>query len=305
MATIRLVVLAPVMLALGMLLGACSATGRVADVSSTTAGAVDPMRGGGTVPQEGTRLDQWTVGAARPAIDTDYSLNNTARGAVLFSQPGRPNGLNWDAYRHNEWSFRKSPSSPLLAIYNKQAEKYLAAGSTVVGWTPLPSYEWSWSATVGNRIALYNAARQDYLVSDVHSTPFGQVNWNFHPVSVPPAPTIHEATVTMNAQPPVQGYVPFLGEYGGGVSNTNVLIEVRNPQQHNTPLFFVKPGYSSNQCGQTGATLYLAPGAALSAEQMTLLWGAAEPSLGTKRWFLACAATSDSAVFVNVKYRGD
>lgn len=301
MANIRLVVVASIMLALPVLLGACSSTGRVADVSSTTTGAVDPMRGGGTTPQEGTRLDQWTVGTASPAIDTDYSLNNKARGAVLFSQPGMPEGLNWNASSHKEWSFRKSPSSPLLAIYNKEAQKYLVADNTVVGWTPLPTYEWNWAATVDNRIALYNAVRQDYLISDVHSVPFAQVNWKFHPTSVP---IIHDATVTMTAQPPVQGYVPFLGYYGGGPSNTNVLVEVRNPQQHNTPLFFVKPGYTSNQCGQTGATLYLAPGAALTAAEMTLLWGSAEPSLSTKLAFLACAATNNSSVFVNVKYRG-
>lgn len=302
MANIRLVVLAPVVLALSVLLGACASTGRVADVSSTTTGSVDPMREGGTVPQEGSRLDQWTVGTASPAVDTDYSLSNKARGAVLFSQPGMPNGLNWGAFSHKEWSFRKSLSSHLLAIYNKQAQKYLVASSTVVGWTPLPTYQWSWAATADNRIALYNAVRQDYLISDVHSVPFGQINWKFHPLSAPP---VHDATVTMTAQPPVQGYVPFLGYYGGGPGNTNVLIEVRNPQQHNTPLFFVKPGYSSNQCGQTGATLYLAPGAALTPADMTLLWGSAEPSLSTKLAFLACAATNNNSVFVNVKYRGD
>lgn len=298
MSRIRLDVLAPVMLALAVLAGACSATDRNAHLSSTTRGVEHPPATGGTIPVEGDRLDQWTVNAASPAVGADYSLSNTARGAVLFFAAG-PNGLDWDGYSHKEWSFRKTSSSPFLAIYNKQAGKYLVAGTNVVMWTFAPSYQWSWSATTGNRIALYNAVKQDYLMSDIHSVPFGQVNWKYHPTTLP---TTHDATVTMTAQPPVQGYVPFLGYFGGGPGNNAVLIEVRNPQTYNVPLFFIKPGHSSNECGLAGATLYLAPGAALTEEQMTTLWGSPRPSLSTKRAFLACAATTISSAFVNVKY---
>jgi hypothetical protein len=292
-------VVAPVMLASALFLAACSHPGGGVEGSAGADTALDPMRGGGTVPGEGDRLDQWTVNAIAPAVDTEYSLANSAHGAVLFYATNPNNNLEWDGNSHNEWSFRKTSASQFLAIYNKRADRYLVAGSTVVVWTSVPTYQWSWSDGTGNRIALYNAVKQDYLMSDVHSVPFGQVNWKFHPV---PVPIIHDATVTMTAQPPVQGYVPFLGSFGGGAGNHGDLVEVRNPQQLNVPLFFVMPGHTSNECDQAGATIYLASGAALTPQDMTTLWGAPKPSLGNQLALLACAATNQSTVMVNVKY---
>lgn len=288
-----------------------SAVGRVTGVSSTSSTPeVDPMRGDGPPPSAGTRLDQWSVHVANPETNTDYRLFNSARGAVVsyLARTDVPKSLKWDATGPNEWSFIRSPSSNYLAIYNKTAGKYLVANSSsVVGWAYVAKYEWSWSATVDNRIALFNTTRGDYLVSDVHSVPFGQVNWHTRSIPVPvepeePVSEIKTASVRMNAQQVVQGYVPFLGSYGG-VGNNDTLIEVNNPQAHNVPLFFVKPGYSTSQCAQPAATIPLPPGASLTASQMTTLWGSAAPSLGIKRNFLACAATTHEAVFVNVKYR--
>lgn len=69
------------------------------------------------------------------------------------------------------------------------------------------------------------------------------------------------------------------------------------------PLFFVKPGHSSQDCGTSSAVISLAPGATMAAADMKTLWGSATPSLSQRLAFLACAATQYSTVFVNVEYR--
>jgi hypothetical protein len=64
--------------------------------------------------------------------------------------------------------------------------------------------------------------------------------------------SLHDATVTMTAQPVVQGFVPFLGRFGGGVDFNAVLTKVANPS-NGVPLAFVKPGFSTLHAPQPEA----------------------------------------------------
>ena len=170
-----------------------------------------------------------------------------------------------------------------------------------------PSYEWyllpNGSPAPGTPaeqdFALWNSASHKYLVRQGETwgvslgwSDEGQGSTSNQPV---------DATVTMNSQPPVSGYVPFLGGFGGGPGNTTVLTNVSEPA-NGVPLLFVKPGHSSSDCGNSSDVITLVPGGSLTAAQMQTLWGSATPSLSQRLPFLACAVTQQSVVFVNVQY---
>ena len=105
----------------------------------------------------------------------------------------------------------------------------------------------------------------------------------------------------MTAQPPVQGYVPFLGYFGGGPGNNTVLTKVSNPA-NGVLLFFIKPGHQSSECGDSDAVISSAPDTTMTTSQMQAIWGSAMPSLAQRIPFLACAATQLSSVWVNIQY---
>lgn len=72
-------------------------------------------------------------------------------------------------------------------------------------------------------------------------------------------------------------------------------------------LLFVKPGRRTEECGDPSATLSLAPGATMTADQRKALYGSATPRLPVT--FLACVTTptpqSISLTFVNITYQLD
>jgi hypothetical protein len=168
-----------------------------------------------------------------------------------------------------------------------------------------PAYQWYIvGAPPGNPVdngefALWNSANGAYLIAS-HQTWGVSLDWK-KPVPSSTS-TTHNASVTMTAQPPVEGYVPFLGYFGGGPRNTSVLTQASNSAYGST-LFFVKPGHDSSQCGDPNAVITLQSGATMTAAQVQTLWGSATPSLSQRLPFLACAATNNSSVSVNVRYR--
>lgn len=187
----------------------------------------------------------------------------------------------------------------------RKGEYLVASGSSTskpggVKWIRDKSAAFEWKLEIDpttRRMSLYNTKVGRFL-----GLPNGgSVDWLASGQTSQPAAT-HDATVTMTAEPPVSGFIPFVGYFGGGPGNTAVLTEVRN---HATGpyLSFIKPGHSSSECGNLSAIIQLGPGQALSAAQMTALYGSATPSLANRIAFVACAATNASLVFVNVKYR--
>jgi hypothetical protein len=168
-----------------------------------------------------------------------------------------------------------------------------------------PSYEWHLvgeppgTPIANGSFALWNSATNRYLVAS-HQTWGVSLDWKSDTSTSTGA--IQNASVTMTAQPPVQGYVPFLGYFGGGPGNTSVLTQVSN-SGYGVTLFFIKPGHQSSECGNSSAVITLPPGATMTAAQMQTLYGSATPSLAQRIPFLACAATNHSSVSVNVQYR--
>jgi hypothetical protein len=263
---------------------------------------------------------QWHMVKPKPGtpFNTFNEINNSPFG------PGdRTFGADLEWGRRGDWIVSRKPVGNVrdhrgyvdpteqVALYNTKARRYLNYSSQRFGinldWEKTASYEWKLAFDY-KRFAssLYNVTAGDYLVYGKRS--YGiNLQWLAdrrkaqQQQDANGVGTVHDASVSMTAQPPVSGYVPFLGRYGGGGSKS-VLTKVANPA-NGAALSFVKPGHSSNECGNSDAVIRLAPGQSLTADQMKTIWNAAQPSLAQTLPFLACAATQASTVWVNVQYR--
>lgn len=222
-------------------------------------------------------------------VDLDWSEHSTlwkieAQGGphVMYGQAIalRVWGGGWLTYSNQTWGVDVQLSStPAYQWYVLGAQP----------GTPIDSQDF----------ALWNSAANAYLVMG-HETWGVDLKW--YKPSTGGGSTVHSASVFMIAQPPVQGFVPFLGYFGGGSANHSVLTEISN-SPYGATLFFIKPGHSSSQCGDPNAVITLPPAATMTSTQMQTLYGSATPSLSNTIPFLACAATNNSSVSVNVKYR--
>jgi hypothetical protein len=280
-----------------------------------------------------TEPKQWKIqrasalpGEATAMSDTSYGLSNAAQEGWLSYNPSDASVPHMKGQFIANWQFvkrdaqanvrdhraRTVTSGEKVALFGssrsyttsrgtRKGEYLVASGSSAsnpgnVKWIRDKSAAFEWRLAIDpttRRVSIFNTKVGRFL-----GLPNGGLaGW----VASGPAAT-HDATVTMTADPPVSGFIPFLGQFGGGPGNTSVLIEVRNHATGPT-LSFIKPGHSSSECGNLSAIIQLGPGQALSAAQMTALYGSATPSLANRIPFLACAATNASVVFVNVKYR--
>ncbi|MDO8213964.1 hypothetical protein [Conexibacter sp. CPCC 206217] len=270
-----------------------------------------------------TDPQQWNVGNYAPSYNSPYFLKNMVNKSYV-GYGSRTFGVDlvWRSYS-TQWQFIPKPPAPNVrdhrryaidptanvAIFNSARNQYLVYGHETFGinlqWSRSPSFQWKVNTRRDDSAAsLFNTVANDYVVYGERS--FGiNLMWlkDVQRAANQNAPgSIHDASVRMNAQQVIQGYVPFLGQYGGGAGFNAVLTRVTNPAG-GPPLFFVKPGHSTEQCGDASATTYLAPGTSMTSTQMSTLWGAAQPSLTRTLPFLACAATPYSSVSVNVQYR--
>lgn len=270
-----------------------------------------------------TDAQQWSLGSSAPSVNVGYSFKNLINnGYVRYGKRTWGVDLVWGS-SSSQWSFLPGTGSPNIrdhrrramvpgekvAIYNDSTRRYLVYGHQTFGinltWSSRPSYQWKITTdpSSGNA-SLFNTVANDSVVYG--QRPVGiNLRWlkDVRRTEGQNAPgSLHDATVTMSAQPVVQGYVPFLGFYGGGAGFNAVLTKVSNPS-NGTPLAFVKPGHSTTECGSDAAVTTLAPGKTMTTEQMTTLYGSARPSLTQRIAFLACAGTNGSAVFLNVQYQ--
>ena len=270
-----------------------------------------------------TDAQQWSLGSRAPSVNVGYAFKNLINNSsVRYGTRTWGVDLVWGS-SSSQWSFLPDTGSPNIrdhrrramapgekvAIYNDSTRRYLIYGHQTFGinltWSSRPSYQWKVTTdpATGNT-SLYNTVAGDSVVYG--QRPVGiNLRWlkDVRRTEGQNAPgSLHDATVTMSAQPVVQGYVPFLGFYGGGAGFNAVLTKVSNPS-NGTPLAFVKPGHSTTECGSDSAVTTLAPGKTMTAEQMTTLYGSARPSLTQRIAFLACAGTNGSAVFLNVQYQ--
>ena len=274
------------------------------------------------VASAANKLDpvQWNIGASALKGGSYYTLKNEVNKSTL-GYGSRTFGVNLTWGGDGKWEFlRKStqpnvrdhrtpPPGEPVALYNTSKRQYLVYGSQTWGinltWSKTPSYQWKAEFGASGDMSLFNTSAGDYVVYGERSQGIN-LRWLKDLKKIETqngVGSIHDASVTLTSQPPVSGYIPFYGTYGGGGTKA-VLTKVTNPWT-DVQVNFVKPGYSSSQCGVAGATLPLGPKATLTADQMKTLWGSATPSLSTAVPFLACVASSTarSSVAINVQYR--
>jgi hypothetical protein len=265
---------------------------------------------------------QWSVSAAALKTGTSYKFRNLANNSQLgYGKRTWGVDLDWTT-SGGDWQFMPDSGNPnirdhrarpfgadeAVAIYNTKSRKFLFSESRNfginLGWSSAPRYQWKADRNSSGEVSLYNTQARDHVVYG--QRPYGiNLRWLKdvkRDAQANGVGSLHDATVTMTAQPVVQGYLPFLGYYGGGGTKA-VLTKVTNAQS-NAQINFVKPGYSTTQCGQSGATVPLGPSQTMTADQMKAAFGTSAPSLANRVPFLACVAgTTASSVFVNVQYR--
>jgi hypothetical protein len=248
---------------------------------------------------------------------TPYSLFNTKNNSRI-GYDNRVFGvdLGWTS-GGGQFEFRRDPGRPNVrdhrrfaiaedqnvAIYNTKTRRYLkfhkrGEWKAELEWDRSPVYEWQVRRQSGARFALFNGRVDRYLVHQVKN--YG-INLGWLAEGPPP---VQAFSVGLAAQPIIQGWIPYLGTFGGGTQGN--LLSVQNASQSAT-LLFVKPGRSASQCSDPSATVPVAPRASMTADQLKTLHGTASPRLPVS--FLACVTTptpqSISLTFVNITYRLD
>jgi len=263
---------------------------------------------------------QWDIGASSLTGGRYYTLKNDINKSTL-GYGSRTFGVDLTWNSAGKWEFLRKSTSPNVrdhrtpppgepvALYNTAKRQYLNYGSQTWGinltWSKTPSYQWKVEFGASGKMSLYNTSAGDHVVYGERSQGIN-LRWLRDLKKIEAQNgigSIHDASVTLTSQPPVSGYIPFAGTYGGGGTKA-VLTKVTNPWG-TVQVNFIKPGYSSSQCGVAGATLPLGPKQTLTADQMKTLWGSSTPSLAQPVPFVACVASSNSlsAVVINVQYR--
>lgn len=261
---------------------------------------------------------QWRVAnASSVSSGTEYQLFNTTGGRLGYDNRTFGVDLGWNKGSNGgHFEFRRDSGKPnvrdhrtgplaedqRVAIYNTRTRKYLRfheRGEWKAGleWDRSPQYQWELRGQQGAGFALFNTKKQRYLIHQFK-------NYGINLGWLENAPTTRSASVPMSAQQVVQGWVPFLGSFGGGLNGT--LQSVQNASSTAT-LLFIKPGRRTEQCGDPTATVPLPPRATMTAEQRTTLYGSATPRLPLT--FVACLTTptqqSVTLTFLNITYQLD
>lgn len=250
----------------------------------------------------------------QPSGGYAVTIYNTINGRTLGYQERRWGiNLGWVGQKgNNEWVFQRQDGSKgklapgeKVALRNIEADDYVAYGKRAWGinlvWKNSPVYEWTvkWDPESG-RFSLYNSAAGDYVVYGERPTGINLV-WlgDLRKKLNAEAPGEKTASVMMRAQQVIQGYRPFLATYGGGIDGT--LRKVTNAES-DVVVSFVKPGYSTSDCGNPNAIVQLGPKATLTPDQMKAAFGSATPRLPAT--FLACAASprQPDSFFLNIVY---
>jgi hypothetical protein len=259
---------------------------------------------------------QWEArGAGSVQTASAYSLFNTKNNSRI-GYDNRTFGvdLGWVSdggqfeFRRDAGNVRDHRHTPIsetenVSIYNTKTRRYLkyyrrGEWKAELDWSRTPVAEWQVQRQSGGRFALFNDRVDRYLVYQ-----FKNYGINLGWLAAGPAP-VQSFSVGMSAQPVTQGWVPYLGSFGGGTQGN--LLSVQNASDTAT-LLFVKPGRQTSQCSDPTATTPVGPRASMTADQLKTLYGTASPRLPVS--FLACVTTptpqSISLTFLNITYRLD
>jgi len=264
---------------------------------------------------------QWSVNARAGRINaaTSYELINNDRARVsdypdadltvshhhLTVDLGWGRDGNWQFVGRNPRDHRTLPAGATVALYNAKYHKYLYHAIQGFGvdldTSDSPVYEWKVDGSSG-ALSLYDTDAKSFLIRK-HETWGIDLGWQRDGPPPTQVGTVHSASVFMTEQPIVEGFVPYLGSYGGG-GFPAVLTSVQNPSPSHA-LSFVKIGHSSEECGDPTAIVQLGPGQTMTPAQIQAEWGSSTPSLQSSLPFLACVIGDPSltTVAVNIMYR--
>ncbi|MDD5323450.1 MAG: FG-GAP-like repeat-containing protein [Methylococcales bacterium] len=96
-------------------------------------------------------------------------------------------------------------------------------------------------------------------------------------------------SISMARQPIVQGFVPYLGTFGPINTGANIS-KINFPTQFPAVLL-VKPGHSTNECGNPAAVVLVHGD--MTADQKKAIWGSATPSISGLQtlYFVGCTTS--------------
>lgn len=289
---------------------------RIATVLTATAALAAPAAAGAQAPDA---AHQWTVKNEAGSVKNGVEYHLLNRGSFLGYE-NRTFGVDLGlTSKGGNFVFKRNTGSPNVrdhrtypltetenvAIYNTKRKAYLryeqrGVWKAELEWDRSPQYQWQLRRQVvaagAVKFAIFNDKVDRFLVHQVKN--YGiNLGWLEQGTTI-----ARSASVPLSAQPVTQGWVPYLGSFGGGTRGR--LLDVQNASQTAT-LLFLKPGRSTTQCGDPSATIPVAPRGRLTADQLKTLYGAATPALPVS--FLACLTTptpqSISLTFLNISYR--
>jgi hypothetical protein len=276
----------------------------------------------------GVDAHQWHVPKPEAnTYDADYQLYNWANGGSKHDLIDHKRTFGADLDFGNgekvstglrQFSFKRPsgkpgliPASETVAIYDNFTHKYLVNAHQTYGidldWAAGAAYQWRLvpGVTPGS-VGLYNTRRGDYVVYGEQT--FGvDLEW-FKEYqrrnNLSSSFALHSATVTLVAQQVEEGFVPFLGNFGGGTgAQGETLRSIKNPLG-NVAILFVKRGHNTNQCGESGAVEVLGPGGTLGGSQLGSIFGSATPLLPIQIVACVVASASVTSVPLNIVYFG-
>jgi hypothetical protein len=122
-------------------------------------------------------------------------------------------------------------------------------------------------------------------------------------------PQTKTADVTLVPQPPVSGFVPYLGKFPAFglpiIGNLKKITSLASALS-NTSIAFVRIGHRTDECGNPSAIVILGPGQSTTPETMNQIYGTSTPPTDPPVPFLACVfAPAGSAIkneFIKISY---
>ena len=215
----------------------------------------------------------------RPNAPTNLRVTNVAAGTV---------NLSWTDQSENEDGFSIRFSGKRALSSDHTGTQSVDRDSATASLTGLRgNYEYTIS------VVAFNTFGESQSSNEVRAT----------------TPNVAETTtVSLNRQVIVQGFVPYLGQFPlFGVVPAGRLLRIRLPQSgfSNSALSFLKPGHSTEECGNASAVVVIGEGQTTTSAQMMDIYGVAEPRFTTTAPipFIACYSTDSAAIpnFVTIE----
>lgn len=252
-------------------------------------------------PSQVDALKDWSVQRSGPpglfASDASVPLKNeTNNECIRYGERDYGINLVWDSSCNRSVIKFKRASGTGSIKYGEPLAIHVLNGGYVryrereyginLVWSETPVYEWEIRGRDSGefvyttaKFSLYNRTIKDYVVYCVRS--YGiNLRWARDCDRIQP-PQEYRTTVYLQPQPIVQGFIPFSARFPATGASNGKLKEVTLREQYTGELvvLFVKPGFTTSQCGSASAVVALREGRTLTADEMRAVFGASEPSL--------------------------